>query len=94
MGDESTPDHLAPFDRGAVFFQSRGSAMTMKSDEPWCMYCGKDVDPDHSHGEDPSTGRYFHIQCFMEHEPRGREVAMRAQEVAEQELERMKRGAH
>jgi hypothetical protein len=87
---------LAPFDQGASFFGGREGAMTMKSDDLCCRYCGEDVDPDDNHGKDSSTGRYFHIECFIEREPRGREIAERAGEVAQQFLDEQegKRAAH
>lgn len=51
-----------------------------------CMYCEKPVDPNGSHAQNASTGEYCHIKCFMDHEPRGREIVERAKQVVIDEL--------
>jgi hypothetical protein len=58
-----------------------------KSGLPPCTYCGITVDPDGSHAQNESTGEYCHIKCFMEHEPRGREIVERAKQRVIEELE-------
>ena len=62
-----------------------------KRGAPACVYCGEPVDVSGSHARSMATGQYCHINCFMEHEPRGKEIVERAKQAAIEELERATR---
>lgn len=50
-----------------------------------CRYCGEEISPEaNPQCCDTKTGEHFHIECFIENDPRGQEIFDRAQEMAEE----------